>query len=281
MSREVLLNGRFIPYEEAVVPIGDRGFQFAEGVYEVIRVYRARPFEMDRHLRRLRMSLEAIGLSLGSSLDELQSQSLELLRRSGLQEAAIYIQITSGVAPRSHLAPPALEPTVLAMVGPASPPAERLRREGITAITVPDDRWARCYVKTTMLLPNTAAKRRAVAAGCDEAIFVRDGFVMEATAANLFALFDGVLTTAPASNYILHGVTRAVVLDLAKQLSIPSLESPIPLERLFHAEELFLTGTVSELVPIRAVDGQTIGNGGPGPLFTRLHEAYQRRALGE
>ncbi len=277
MAKEVLINGRFVPYEQAAVQIDDRGFQFGEGVYEVIRVYHGKPFEMGRHMQRLRHSAAAVELEVGSLLDEFESGILELLRRGGLQEAAIYLQVTPGAAPRAHLRPEGLTPTSLAIVSPASSPSEEIRRNGVKAITVSDERWAKCYVKTTMLLPNTAAKRRAVNAGCDDAIFVRDGFAMEGSSSNLFALLDGVLTTAPASNYILHGITRAVVLDLARELGLPHAESPIPQPKLYGAEELFFTGTVAELVPIVEVDGKTIGSGRPGPVVARLHDALQRR----
>ncbi|MGE5619090.1 MAG: aminotransferase class IV [Sphingomonadaceae bacterium] len=277
MSREVLLNGKFVPYEEAMVRIDDRGFQFSEGVYEVIRVYHGKPFEMERHMARMRSSVEAVGLDVGSVLDGVEEQSLELLRRSGLQEAYIYIQVTSGAAPRVHLAPSGLTPTVIAIVGPASPPSAEVRSRGIRVMTVPDQRWAMCFAKTTMLLPNTTAKKRALAEGYDDAIFVRDGFAMEGTAANMFAVFDGVLTTPPATNYILHGVTRAVVLDLAKQIGMPHAEAPIPAAKLGTAEEVFLTGTVGELIPVVSVDGKTIGTGKPGPVYARMYDALQRR----
>lgn len=281
MSMDVYLNGRFVPYDSAAVPLEDRGLQFSESIYEVVRVYRGRPFEMDRHMGRFRASAQAIGLDLGSRIEELESGVARLVERSGLQDAAIYIQATSGAAPRAHLRPSGLEPTVLAMVGPIAPLPRRIVEEGLSAITVPDDRWARCYVKTTMLVSNALAKRRAAAAGCDDAIFVRDGFAMEATAANLFAVFDGELHTPPASNYILHGVTRAVLLEIAEQLSIPAIEGPIPVDRLYGAQELFLTGTVSQLGAITTLDRKTIGSGRPGPMVARLREAYHRRTQGE
>lgn len=277
MAQEVLLNGRIVPYEEAVVAIDDRGFQFGESVYEVIRVYGGKPFEMGRHMQRLHNSVAAVELDVQSAVDGIEAQCLDLLRRSGLQEAAIYIQISSGAAPRTHLCPTGLTPTVVVVVNPAARPPDRLRQEGIKTITVPDDRWAKCYVKTTMLLANTTAKKRAAAAGCDDALFVRDGFMTEASASNLFGVFDGVLTTPPASNYILHGVTRAVVLDLARELGMPYAEAPIPLTKLYSAEELFLSGTVAELVPIVSVDAKPIGNGKPGPVVARLHDAFLRK----
>ena len=277
MSKEVLLNGHFIPYEEASVSIDDRGFQFAEGIYEVFRVYNGHPFQLERHVRRMRASAGALGLELDDVLAKLAEQSLQLLWRSGLKEAAVYMQVTSGHSPRAHLRPVALEPTTLAIVNPASPPSAKVTEKGITAITVSDERWAKCYAKTTMLLPNAAAKRRAHAAGCDEALFVSDGFLMEASASNAFVVIDGVLTTAPASNYILHGVTRAVVLDLARELSLSCVEAPIPAEKIPSAEEMFTTGTTTEILPVVVVDGKTIGTGTPGPITRRLLEAYRSK----
>ena len=281
MSAEVLLNGRFVPYEEAVISIENRGFQFSESVYEVIRVYRGRPFELDRHVRRLQASLEALGVDLKDGVERLVSQSLELLRRSGLQEASIYLQVTSGEAHRSHLAPPNLTPTTLAVVTPASPPPEHVLQEGIKVITVPDTRWALCYVKTTMLLPNTLARRRAATEGCQDALFIRDGFLMESTAGNAFVVINDILHTPPKSNYILHGITREILLELAARAGIRFVEGPIAVEKIFSADELFITGTVSELVPITTVDGRTIGNGKPGPMFARLLDLYRRNAIGE
>ncbi len=282
MSTEILLNGRFVPAEEATISVLDRGFQFAESVYEVIRVYRGRPFEMHRHLRRLRASLELAGIDLGADgVDRLVSQSLELLQRSGLQEAAIYFQISSGTAPRSHLAPEDLTPTVIAMVSPASPPSDELREQGIKVITLSDGRWAQCYIKTTMLLPNTAARQRAAEAGCRDALFIRDGFLMESTAGNSFVVFGDTLWTPPASNYILHGITREIVLELAAANGIPCIQGPIPANRLYGADELFITGTVTELLPVTMVDGKPVGSGQPGPMYARLHELYRRYTQGE
>ncbi len=280
MSREILLNGQFVPYEAAVVSVDDRAVQFGESVYEVIRTYNGRPFEMGRHMRRLRTSLAAVGIDMGDRLRELEDKSLELMRRSGLEEALIYMQVSSGAAPRSHLAPAGLQPTYLATVSPLSPLPTRWLTEGIKVITVPDDRWARCYIKTTMLLPNTAAKGKAARMGCDDALFVRDGFVMEGTASNLFAVYGEVLWTPPKSNYILHGITREVLLEVAPEVGVSYVEESIPLDRLYQADELFLTGSGAELVPITSVDGKTVGSGRPGPVYARLREGYRRRALG-
>ncbi len=279
MPEEIVLNGRFVQMNEAAVSPSDRGFQFSESVYEVIRAYNGRPFEMDRHLRRMRVSLAALGLT-SDGLDEFAEQAVSLLKRNGASDALIYMQVTSGSILRSHFRPNGLTPTRVAMLLPATPVPPQWLSKGSSAITVADQRWAMCYIKTTMLLVNTAAKSQAVAAGSDDAIFVRDGFVTEASAANVFAVYDGVIWTPAKSNYILHGITREVVLELAGQLGIPFVEGPISAARLAEADEVFLTGTAQELVPVTELDGKAVGNGAPGPVCDRLLKAYQRRTLG-
>ncbi len=278
MPEEIVLNGRFVQASEAAVSPSDRGFQFSESVYEVIRAYRGKPFEMDRHLRRMRVSLAAVGLT-SDGLDELAEKAVSLLKRNGASDALIYMQITSGAVLRAHLRPSGLTPTSVAMLLPATPVPPHWLTRGSSAITVPDQRWAMCYIKTTMLLVNTAAKSQAVAAGSDDAIFVRDGFVTEASAANVFAVYDGVLWTPPKSNYILHGSTRELVLEIAGELGLPSVEGPIAAAKLAEAEEIFITGTAQELVPVTTLDGKQIGDGAPGPVWDRLQKAYQRRTI--
>ena len=276
MPEEIVLNGRFVQASEATISPSDRGFQFSESVYEVIRAYGGKPFEMDRHLRRMRVSLEALGLP-SSGLDELAEKAVSLLKRNGASDALIYMQITSGSVLRAHFRPSGLVPTSVAMLLPASPVPPEWLTKGSSAITVPDQRWAMCYVKTTMLLVNTAAKSRAVAAGSDDAIFVRDGFVTEASAANVFAVYGGVLWTPPKSNYILHGITRELALEIAAELGIPSVEGPISAAKLAEAGEIFISGTAQELVPVTILDGKPVGNGTPGPVWERLQKGYQRR----
>jgi len=277
MSIEIWLNGRFVPYEEASIPIDDRGFQFSESVYEVIHVYAGRPFEMQRHMRRLKTGLDALGIDLEMSMEELAGKSMEVVRHNKLEDAMIYIQVTTGAAPRTHLRPKELRPNLIVIASPASPVSNEWPDSGINCVTVSDDRWAGCYIKTTMLLPNTMAKRSAVAAGYFDAIFVRDGYAVESTASNLFAVFEAVLWTTPASNYILRGITREVVLEIAHELGIQVNEAPIPTHKLFMANELFVTGSGVELVSIASVDGKQIGAGRPGPVIGRLREAFRRR----
>jgi D-alanine transaminase len=279
MPEEIVLNGRFVPAGDAALSPSDRGFQFSESVYEVVRVYGGRPFEMNRHLRRMRASLEVVGIEF-PGLDDLAESAVSLLKRGGQSDALIYMQVSSGAVLRAHLRPAGLTPTSVAMLLPAAPVPPKWLTSGSSAITYPDQRWAMCYVKTTMLLVNTAAKRQAVASGADDAIFVRDGFITEASAANVFAVFDGVLWTPAKSNYILHGITREVVLEIAAKLGIPCEEGPISAAKLPLAQEVFLTGTAQELVPVTTLDGKQIGNGEPGPMVGRLLKSYQQRALG-
>jgi D-alanine transaminase len=278
VAREIYLNGRIVPFEEASISPDERALQFSESVYEVVRAYGGRSLEMGRHMRRLIASAEYLGIDLRPDVEEIAAQCEELLRRSGLAEALIYIQVTTGATPRAHLRPDGLSPTILATVSATPPTPERWVRQGMTAITVPDERWARCHVKTTMLLVNTTAKKRAVELGQDDAIFIRDGFVTEATAGNIFAVFGDLLVTPPKSNYILHGITRELLIEIARETGIPCEEGPLPQAALYRADELILTGTAFEALAIVAVDGKPVGTGRPGSMTARLSESFRQRA---
>jgi D-alanine transaminase len=271
----VYLDGEYVPWGQALVPVEDRAAQFGDAIYEVIRWYRGEPFRLERHLARLARSAEGIMLPL-PPLESVESVLRELVRRQGLADAAVYLQISRGpLAPRSHVLPAEPKPFVVAIARPA-PPAVR-PRPTFRAITVSDDRWARCYLKTTMLLPNTLARERARRRGVDEAIFVRDNFVMEATASNVFVVANGRLLTSPLTNYILPGITREVVLELlelAKKEGIPHAEEPIPASLLDTCDEVFLSGTLNEVTAIVEVDGQRVGTGQPGPIFDRVAAAF-------
>lgn len=274
MGSEVLvyLNGELVPWVQATVPVEERAMQFGDSVYEVVRYYRGEPFRMERHLARLVRSAEGIMLPL-PPLAEIRRAMDELVSRQGLLDASVYVQVSRGSGPRSHLLPEEPRPNVIAIARPAPVVRPRL---ALTAITTSDDRWARCYLKTTMLLPNTLARERARRRGADDAIFVRNGFVMEATASNVFVAVGGKLLTPPLTNYILAGITREVVLELAEQEGIPHAAVPIPTDLLDQADEVFLSGTLSEVSAIVAVDGRKVGDGEPGPLFHRIADAYDR-----
>jgi D-alanine transaminase len=198
-----------------------------------------------------------------------------LVERQGLVEATVYLQVTRGAAPRQHGIIADLTPTVVAIARPARTVRPR---PILRAVTASDDRWARCYLKTTALLPNTLARERARRLGADDAIFVRDGFIMEATAANVFVVFKDRLVTPPLTNYILAGITRDAVLELAESNGITTVEEPVSAHLIYEADEVFITGTNSELGPVVAVDGRTIGTGQPGPIFERVLAAYDAAA---
>jgi D-alanine transaminase len=261
----IYLNGEYVPYEDATVGVEDRALQFGDGVYEVVRYYGGRPFKMDSHMRRLVRSAAGIDLTI-VPVEELVSAMDELVRRQRLSDAAVYLQITRGETARLQGIPTGLRPTVIVIARPTK--SER-PAPGLAAITQSDDRWARCHLKTTMLLPAMLARQRARRVGAEDAIFIRDGFVTEATAANVFAVLDGQPVTPPLSNYLLPGVTREALLELYTREGIAYREEPISAERLLDAEELFLTSTNGELRPIVQLDGRPVGRGEVGGLFER------------
>jgi D-alanine transaminase len=279
MEQLVWLNGEIVRYADATVPVEDRGYQFGDGIYEVIRIYDGRPFAFAAHFERLRRSADEIRLPL--DLERLQAGALDLIERQGIDEATLYLQATRGTAIRGHAFPGESEPKVVMLVRPAAAPAPATLQNGVSCITVPDDRWARCYIKSTNLLSNVLAKQQAAEAGCYEAIYIRDGFMTEGSSSNSFAVFDGVLWTAPASNYILGGITRDVLLELAREDGIPVEERSVPAARLRHANELMVSSTTAEILAVVELDGQPIGDGRPGPVWERLWQLLQRRIAAE
>lgn len=281
----VFLNGALVPRGEATVSVEDRSFLFGDGIYEVVRVIRGRVFEGERHWRRMADGLRGVQIERpalipdGASLTTLCEQ---LVREEcgAPDEALVYLQVTRGAAPRTHHFPPAgTRPFVYASAAPFAPPVA-VRERGAVAILVPDIRWARCDLKTVNLLPNTMAKQQAVMAGADEAIFVRDGVLTEGAATNVLAVVDGVVRTYPASNYILPGVTRDVVLELVTELDQPLRLAPLLLDEVWRAEELFMTSTTNDVMPIVTLDGRAIGTGDPGPVAARLFAALDARQRG-
>lgn len=273
------LNGRYLDGAQASVSIGDRGFLFGDGVYEVTRSVLGELFEVERHLRRFTRSLAAVAIPFGADeVGRLPEISRTLLHEQGLDgDATVYWQVTRGAAPRTHAFPPSgASPTVLVSASPLVVP-HALRTRGATAITVPDIRWARCDIKSLNLLPNVLAKQRAVEAGADEPILVRDGVVTEGGATSVFAVLDGILRTYPLSNYILPGVTREVVLELARALGLAVLEEPVLVEELKRASEVFYTSTTNDVMPVVRVDGRVVGVGRPGPIASQLQVALAER----
>ncbi|GAB6877491.1 D-amino-acid transaminase [Thermaerobacter litoralis] len=276
----VFLNGSFVPYEQAVVPVEDRGFLFADAIYEVIRCYGGRFFRLDDHLQRLEQSAAALDIPLPYDRARWAAVLEELIQRNGVRDGSVYVQVTRGVAPRSHTWAEGLQPTVVAIARSGGTPAPEAVERGVKAITVPDNRWGLCWVKTTGLLPNVLAKQQAARAGAYEALFVRDGLLTEGTSSNVFVVLEGVVYTHPLAN-ILPGVTRAVVLEVAREAGLEVREQAIPAGWLERATEVILSGTNSEVLAVVEVDGRPVGDGRPGPVFARLRQGYLRRIAQE
>lgn len=269
------VNGRFGPLAEAVVSVEDRGFQFGDGVYEVIRTYRGRPFAIDEHLSRFERSAQALQLSLGYTKARWIALIEEGLRRSSLPETKIYLQITRGQAPRDHPFPAELSPTTVLTFRELHPLDLSVRQAGVQAILLEDIRWGRCDIKSVNLLANVLARQRAKEAGVFEAILLRDGAVTEGSVSNVMVVQNGTILTAPEGPRILSGVTRAKVLELAKKEGIPVAETVVRREDLLGASEVFLTGTTVEVLPVVRVDEQAIGPAVPGPMTQLLSRRWE------
>jgi D-alanine transaminase len=267
------INGTFIPINKEVVPIDERGHQFGDGVYEVIRVYHSQPFMLHEHLQRLENSATAIKIKINYSISELEQFIIEGIKKSELSDAEVYIQVTRGMARRNHLFPD-VSPSTSMTIRPARNIPKEQRENGIRVMLMPDERWQNCYIKSLNLLPNILAKQEAVLAGCAEAILVRDGFVTEGSSSNIYVIKEHILYTTPLSKHILHGITRQAVLALASKIGISVVEKEMTPEFLKEGDEAFITSTSIEVLPIIAVDEHIIGIGKPGAITLKLQEWY-------
>ena len=275
MGEVAFLNGQFMPLSEACISVNDRGFLFGDSIYEVTRTYDGRIWALERHLNRLRRSLAAIEIE-GVDVDELRGNLQEAFRLSGFDNALIYIQITRGAGPRSHVPNGPLVPTVLITVRPFEASPAETKAAGL--ILMEETRWARRDIKSTNLLPNIMALRHAQSLGAYEAVFVtNDGWVDEASHSNLFIVAGGVLRTPPNGPSLLPGITRDMILETAQREGIPAEEAPVSRQALLDAEEVFLTGTGSEIVGVVTADGRPIGRGVVGSMTRRIHALYRAR----
>ncbi|MDI3481331.1 MAG: D-alanine transaminase [Tepidanaerobacteraceae bacterium] len=275
MSAVVYLNGERVDYENAKVSVEDRGFQFGDGIYEVVRVYDGRFFYLDRHLARMKKGAEEIYMNLDFGIDNLERVCYKAVDESGFKDASVYIQVTRGAYPRQHVFPPESSCTWVVIVRKAQPQPIEYYENGVTGITVPDERWSRCNIKTVQLLANSIAKEKAKKAGAYEAIFHRGGCVTEASSSNVFIVKDKKLLTHPANNLILHGITRGVVLEIAEKNHIEYSEEVFSLQDLFEAEEVFVSGTMTEIMPLVKIDGKIIGDGVPGDITRSIMKSYE------
>lgn len=264
------LNGQFLPLEQARVSIDDRGFQFGDGVYEVVRVYRGKPFRLEDHLIRLERSAQAISIPMTLSVGEWERVIRDGIDRSQLEECKVYIQITRGVAPREHTFPSSSIPTTVMTVRDIASIDAVLRQGGVSAITLPDQRWGRCSIKSLNLLPNLLAKQQAKEQEAFEAILIKEGSVTEGTSSNVMMASDDVLVTPALSDQLLAGVTRQELLTLARHAGIQVEERVVKQDELMEAQEVFLAGTTIEVIGVTKLDGKPIGNGHVGLMTRRL-----------
>lgn len=268
------LHGQILPLEEAKVPALDRGFLFGDAVYEVLRIYGGKPWLEDDHFRRFEQSLAAIRIP-GIDMNRLRRRMHETIAAGSFQEAIAYLQVTRGAAPRKHAFPRDAVPFEFLYIQEFIDNYREARTSGCSVITYPDLRWRRCDIKSTNLLGNVMAMQAATEANCVEALlFQADGTMTEASHSSFFVVAQGAVITTPSSPSILPGITRSLVIRLAEKARVPVREQNLRLEHVHQADELFLTGTTAEVLPVVRVDDQIIGTGKPGTLTQRLQQVY-------
>ena len=275
MSEIAYLNGEFVPLEKAHVSALDRGFIFGDGVYEVIPVYSRCPFRLPEHLRRLQHSLDAIRLANPMTDADWTRLIHDLVARHAGEDQSIYLQVTRGVAKRDHAFPKEAKQTVFMMSSPLATPARELIDNGVACITATDYRWLKCDVKSVSLLGNCLLRQLAADAGAAEVVLFRDGYLSEASASNVFAVRNGRLLSPPKNHLILPGITYDVVLELAAAIGIPIELREIPEQEVRSADELWVTSSTKEVLAVVTLDGRSVGTGKPGPVFRRVHQAFQ------
>jgi D-alanine transaminase len=273
------VNGEIMPIEKAMVPIEDRGYQFGDGVYEFVASYEGRLFMLEAHLDRLERSMGELNYT-PLSRAEIKAAIEDLSQQAGYPRAGIYIQITRGVAPRNHAFDADLSQQVVMTIRPVKELPKEVRSKGTTAITIQDIRWGRCDIKTVQLLANSLAKQKAIDSDCDDAIFISEhGIVREATSSNVFIVSGKRLMTHPLTENILPGITRMAVIQICKRIGLDVNITFFNTETLYKADEVFLTGTVTEILPVVCIDGNVIGKGKVGPVSRRLYGLLRDRAL--
>jgi D-alanine transaminase len=277
----VFLNGDWMPLSEAKIPVLDRGFIFGDGIYEVLPAYSRKPFRLEPHLRRLMRSLAAVKITSPYPHDAWAALFQETIDRNDGDDQFIYLQVTRGVAKRDHAFPkPEVSATVFAMSSPFQRPTAQMRDDGIAVISLPDERWLHCDIKSTALLGNVLARQTAVERGVAEAVLFRDGFLTEGAASNIWMIKDGILNAPLKNHLILEGVRYGLMQEVAEQLGIPVQIRRIRQAEVSQADELLQTSATREVLPIVRMDGRPVGNaahaGQPGPIYRRLRQAYDQ-----
>jgi D-alanine transaminase len=278
------LNGEYLPLAEARVPVLDRGFIFGDGIYEVVPVYGERLFRFDEHLARLERSLAKVRIPnpLGREqwLERCRRLVAALAAQKGAREQLVYIQVTRGVAPRDHVMPEGIAPTVFMMCSVLKPATPEQRHAGVACVTARDFRWERGDIKSTSLLGNVLARQISADHGAVETIMFRDGFLTEASASNVWVVHEGALLGPPKSEHVLEGIRVELLRELCEECGIAYNLRPIPEADVLAADELMLSSATKEVLPVTRLDGELVGHGAlrgkPGPVYARLYEAYQR-----
>jgi D-alanine transaminase len=271
----VFLNGKFMPIDEARVPVLDRGFIFGDGVYELVPVYSRVPFRLDEHLDRLERSLAAVRIRNPYSRAEWRDIILQLVARQSFEDQGVYFQVTRGVAKRDHAFPADAVPTVFIMANPLVNPPQELVERGAPAVTAVDDRWLHCDIKSISLIGNCLLRQVSADVGAVETILFRDGQLTEASASNVFVVKGGVILSPAKSRLILPGITYDVIVELAQAAGLPLEFRDISEAEVRAADELWVTSSSKEVLAIVALDGKPVGSGKPGAMFARMHGLYQ------
>jgi D-alanine transaminase len=271
----VYLNGQFLPIEEAKVPVLDRGFIYGDGVYELIPVYKRRPFRLPQHLVRLQHSLDGIRLVNPHSEAEWTQIVGEIVARQPFDDQGVYFQVTRGVAKRDHTFPAGVAPTVFMMSNPlVTPNAEQVER-GVAVVTADDNRWQRCDLKTISLLGNVLMRQLAADAGAVETVMFRDGNLTEASASNVLVVIRGTIVAPPKDNRILPGITYGAVYEFAREAGMPFEIRPVSRAEVQVADEVWLSSSTREVIAVTTVDGRPFSTGVPGPAFRKMYELFQ------
>ncbi len=271
----VYLNGEFLPVEKASVSVLDRGFIFGDGVYEVIPAYGGCLFRLDEHLKRLADSLNSVKINNPLSISQWRKVITELIAKNGGGDQSVYLQVTRGVAVRDHAFPVDVPATLFLMSNPLKSVSDEVYKSGIAAVTEEDIRWKYCHIKSISLLGHVMLRQQALDQGASEAILIRDGKVTEGAASNVFIVKSGELITPPKSDYLLPGITRDLVLTLAANHSVSFKEADFTPQALSDADEIWLTSSTKEILPVTELDGSPVGHGRPGVLWQRMIAFYQ------
>jgi D-alanine transaminase len=273
----VYLNGRFLPLEEAKIPVLDRGFIYGDGVYELVPVYKRKPFRLPHHLRRLQRSLDGIRLANPHADAEWEAIIRKLVEAQPFDDQGVYFQVTRGVAKRDHAFPAGVAPTVFMMSNPLATPAREQVERGVAVVTAEDNRWRRCDLKTISLIGNVLMRQLAADAGAIETVMFRDGWLTEASASNVLVVIGGTITAPPKDNLILPGITYDAAFEFAQQAGLRFDIRPVSREEALGADEMWLTSSTKEVLAVTSVDGKPFASGSPGPVFRSVYDLFQQR----